>query len=318
MRHLLAKRLPVVAGFAIVACGFLSATSVAQERPPSPSAAGPMDLTKPQFDTETPHYDVTAAIRSAPNTVVAEVDGRPITLGQIGDAIRDLPIAIAQRPFDVLFPTTRDELIARQALVVRAHQTGVDEDPDVKRQIQASQDNILAQSYVKRQTASHVTEQMLLAAYNRIYVGKPGVDQVRFRLILVGTEREALDIIKELQGGADFATVAHRSSKDPTAVIGGAVAFVGRDGLTPEIGAVAFALTPGQLAPYPVASGGAWYVIKTEERRRAETPLFATVRESLRFYLQQQDVRAVVKDALDSVTVHEYAISGKEQPARPN
>ena len=201
----------------------------------------------------------------------------------------------------------------RQALVVRALQTGLDEDPAIKRKIQAETNRILSDAYLQQATAAHVTEQMLLEAYDRVYKGKPGVDEVRFQLILVATQREASDIIKELQGGADFATVARRSSKDPTSVIGGEVAFVNREGLTPEIGAVAFALAPGEITRYPVAASGAWYVLKVEERRQAETPPFVVVREALRRYLQRQEVRPVVKAALEQMTVREYEITGKEQ-----
>jgi peptidyl-prolyl cis-trans isomerase C len=295
--------------FAALAGVFLAAPAMAQGASP----AAPTDLTRPQYDTETPQYDVTGTMAKAPKTVVAEVDGRPITLGDVGDAIRALPMAIAQRPFDVLFHQAREELVQRQALVVRAMQTGLDEDPAIKRQIQAATSRILSDAYLQRETAAHVTEQMLLDAYDRVYKGKPGVDEVRFQLILVATQREAIDIIKELQGGADFATVARRSSKDPTSVIGGEVAFVNREGLTPEIGAVAFALAPGEVTRYPVAAAGAWYVLKVEERRQAETPPFVVVREALRRYLQRQEVRGVVKAALEKMTIREYEITGKEQ-----
>ncbi len=298
-----------LASFAALAAVLLAGPAMAQGASP----AAPTDLTRPQFDTETPQYDVASAMAKAPKTVVAEVDGRPITLGDVGDAIRALPMAIAQRPFDVLFRQAREELVQRQALVVRALQTGLDEDPAIKRKIQAETNRILSDAYLQQATAAHVTEQMLLEAYDRVYKGKPGVDEVRFQLILVATQREASDIIKELQGGADFATVARRSSKDPTSVIGGEVAFVNREGLTPEIGAVAFALAPGEITRYPVAASGAWYVLKVEERRQAETPPFVVVREALRRYLQRQEVRPVVKAALEQMTVREYEITGKEQ-----
>ena len=295
--------------FAALAVVLLAGPAMAQGASP----AAPTDLTRPQYDTATPVYDVAGLMAKAPKTVVAEVDGRAITLGDVGDAIRALPIAIAQRPFDMLFQQAREELVQREALVVRALQTGVDEDPAIKRLIQAETNRILSNAYLQRETAAHVTEQMLLDAYDRIYKGKPGIDEVRFQLILVATQREAIDIIKELHDGADFAAVAHRSSKDPTAAIGGEVAFVSRDGLTPEIGAVAFALAPGEVTPYPVASSGAWYVLKVEERRQAPTPPFAVVREALRRYLQREDVRPVVKAALEKMTVRVYEITGKEQ-----
>jgi peptidyl-prolyl cis-trans isomerase C len=313
MRFLGVKILPVsLLRLSMIVCLPLLASPGARAQQTSVSPAANLDLTKPSFDTQTPSYDVAGLMAKAPQTVVAEVDGRPITLGQVGDTIRDLPLAISQRPFDILFEQARRDLIERQAMVVRAHQTGVDDDPQVKRQMQTAADQVLSNAFLMKELSVRITEDKLLAAYDKIVKGKPGEDQVRFRLILVGTEKEALDAIKEIQGGADFAAVARRISKDPTAQIGGEVAFAGRDGLTPEIGAVAFSLPPGQMAPYPVRSVGAWYVVKTEERRNAPTPPFAAVRGILTHYLQRQNVVAVIASALDKVTVREYAITGKE------
>jgi peptidyl-prolyl cis-trans isomerase C len=300
-----------LAGLAASICLILPSAGHAQ----GPSPAAPIDTTKPQFDTETPQYDVGRSMQQAPKTVVAEVDGKPITLGQVGDAIRGLPIAIGQRPFDTLFVQARQELIQRQALVIRAHQTGVDEDPAVLRQVQASTNRILSDAYLLKELNAQITEQKLLATYKDVVAGKPGPEEVRFRLILVGTEKEANDAIKEVQGGAAFAVVANRVSKDPTSVRGGEVAFASRDGLLPEIGSVAFALAPGQMAPYPVRAAGAWYVVKTEERRRQDAQPFAVVRELLVHALQRQGVAGVIDDAMSKVTVHEFAISGKETSA---
>ena len=134
-------------------------------------------------------------------------------------------------------------------------------------------------------------------------------------MIMVPTEQEATDIIAELQKGADFATVAKRSSKDTTAPAGGDVGFVVRDGLTPEVGAVVFSMLPGQITPYPVQSVGAWFVLKVEERRTQTTRPFSVVRESLRQEMLREGVADVVKAAMADVTVREYDVTGKETAA---
>ena len=135
---------------------------------------------------------------------------------------------------------------------------------------------------------------------------------VRFLTMSVKTEDEARALIKELQNGADFATLAHRSSIDPSAAIGGEVPFTPRDRLTPEVGAVAFALAPGQLAPYPVRSTGVWFIVKLEERRPGPTPSFQAARGALLVALQKQGFPAVAQEAVSQSTVREYAITGKE------
>ncbi len=299
---------PPLAALAVL---LLAGSALAQ----SPSPAAPMTTTQPQFDTETPEYDTAGKMAAAQKAVVAEVDGRPITLGDVGDEIRTLPPAISQRPFDVLFQQTRTSLIQREALVILAHQSGVDDDAAVKRRLKAASDRVLADAWLAKAINDRITESALLEKYKEIVAGKPGPDEVRFRLILVGTRKEAVDAIAEIQGGADFAAVARRVSKDPTSGIGGEVAFSSLESLLPEIGSVVFALNPGQLAPNPIRAAGAWYVLKTEERRATATPPYPVVREILLHALQRDMVIAAANDAMSKVTIREFTLSGKESAA---
>jgi len=110
----------------------------------TPSPVEPGDLSKPVFDTTTPVYGSVASLDKAASTVVAEVEGRPITLGDVGDVIQALPSTVAQLPFDALYPGVLDALINQEALVVRAQQQGVDEEPAIHRRVMTAADRQLA------------------------------------------------------------------------------------------------------------------------------------------------------------------------------
>ncbi len=276
------------------------------------SPAAPGDLSKPAFDTKTPVYDPTLAMSKSASTIVAEVEGRAITLGDVGDAIRALPPSLAQLPFDTLFPHVVDQLIRQQALVVRAQQQGLDEEPVVRRHIRAASDRELANEYLRREISKDITEAALLARYNREVAGKPGEEEARVRVALLPTEKEALAFIAEARGGADFATLAKRASKDPTAQIGGDLGFNTRSGLTPEVGAVAFALPSGQMAPLPVHAAPGWFAVKVEERRFRPAPPFAEVRASLSEAMLREGVAPLTEAAMTGLTVREYNLVGKE------
>ena len=84
------------------------------------------------------------------------------------------------------------------------------------------------------------------------------------------------------------------------------------EGLTPEVGAVAFALPPGQVAPYPVLSGSGWFVVKVEERRRAATPAFAAARDALTQGLLREGVPPLTAAVVEEMKVREYNLLGKE------
>lgn len=310
--HLFRRRRIIVAALAILAAFAVTAAFAQATMQPEASPAAPGDLSKPVFDTTTPLYDMANKLENSANTVVAEVDGRTITLGDVGDLIRTLPPSLGMLPFESLYPGAVQQLIRQQALVIRAQHQALDEDAQVRRRVKASADHALANELLHREITAAITEDMLLERYNQDVAGKPGPVEVRSRIIMTPVMDEAQSLIRELQAGADFAAMARRSSRDATAPVGGDLGFVRLDQLNAEIGAVAFSLSTGQMTAYPVRSAGTWFIVKTEERRQQPTPLFASVREQLLQAMLRDGVPAVMKQALSGVVLREYNFSGKE------
>jgi peptidyl-prolyl cis-trans isomerase C len=277
-----------------------------------PSPLAPGDLKRPIFDTQTPVYDTAGQQAKSANKVVAEVDGRVVTLGDVSDAIAELPPTVRNLPFSELFPGILTQLVKQEALVIRAQRRAIDEDPEVRRKIKSATDRVIVNALLEREGSGAATEAALLARYSKDIAGKPGPDEVHVRVIMVPTEEAATGIISELREGADFATLAKRSSKDATAPAGGDAGFVALDGLTPEIGAAVFSMQPGQFTPFPVRSVGSWFVLKVEERRHQPTPAFSVVRERLRQAILREQAADVIAKAVADVTVREYDINGKE------
>src|ERR1019366_518370 len=107
---------PVLAG--LLCLGFVAGQPASGQPAPrsAPSPFEPGDLSKPVFDTKTPVYGSAASLDKAAGTVVPDVEGRPITLGDVGDAIKALPSTVSQLPFDALYPGVLDALINQEAL----------------------------------------------------------------------------------------------------------------------------------------------------------------------------------------------------------
>ncbi len=278
---------------------------------PSASPLAPGDTAKPSFDTARPQYEGADPFSKARDTVVAEVEGRAITLSQIRDRILGLPSNISALPYEVLFPAMVNQLIRREALVARARRLGFDEDPAIRRRMSAASDEILANEAVTKEIGAKITEPQLLERYRRDYAGKPGPEEVRVRVILVYSEAEAATVINRLRDGEDFAAVAKAVSKDVSASVGGDLGFLSRNALNAEIGAVAFVLPPGQFSAYPVRGPSGWFVVKAEARRAQATPPFATVREDIRESLLREGVQALSADAIGDVIIHQYGMNGK-------
>jgi peptidyl-prolyl cis-trans isomerase C len=279
---------------------------------PAPSPFAPGDLKRPLFDTQTPVYGSADQEAKAAATVVAEVDGRAVTLGDVGDAVRRLPANVAALPFADLYPGIVSQLVRQEALAIRAQRQGLDEDPAVRRQLRAASEQVLADILLRREISGKITEQALLDRYNRDIAGKPGPIEVHLRVIKVATEQEAAALIAELRAGADFAALARRSSLDPTAQTGGDAGYAIRERLIEGIGAVAFSMVPGQFTPFPVRASDSWFVLKVEDRRIAPVRPFGLMREEILQTLLREGVPDVVSAAMADVVVRTYDVTGSE------
>jgi peptidyl-prolyl cis-trans isomerase C len=264
--------------------------------PPVPAVNGLLQLAD-QFD------------KSA-GTIVADVSGTPITLGMVADRLRDLPPQLAVLPPTVVYKAALDDLIQQRALAIKARELGVDKDAVAQRHIGEATDHELARAMAQRILPELVTEKAIRGRYDAMFAGKPGPDEVRFRVIATATESAANDVLTALHNGADFDKLAHDDSRDPSSFNGGEIGYTRRDLLTPEIGAVAFALLPGQTTAYPVRSHGLWFIIQVEGRQQTAAPPLDAVREQIVAALTRQADAEISRKASAAVTVKDYGITG--------
>src|SRR5262249_55842417 len=91
-------------------------------------------------------------------------------------------------------------------------------------------------------------------------------EQIHARHILVASEDQARDVLTQLQGGADFASLAQQLSTDAaTKDKGGDLGWVGRAALDKAVADAAFALEAGQLSDV-IKSGIGYEVVQVLER----------------------------------------------------
>lgn len=90
--------------------------------------------------------------------------------------------------------------------------------------------------------------------------------QIRARHILVDSRAEAEVVLKNLEEGEDFATLAEQLSKDPgSAELGGDLGWFARGQMVPEFEEVAFSLEPGEFSAVVETQFG-FHIILVEER----------------------------------------------------
>ena len=295
----------------VLSTGVLSDQTDRAEPPPGnpldPASAPPVS---PFAGIRPPSTDAAAVVGPPADPVVANVDGHPIYLSQLGQAVQSLPENLRAMPFEAIYPLLLDRMIDHEALVLLARREKLDEDPKVVRQIDDATARVLEGALLARTAVPEVTEDAIKARFQRDFANRSAIEEVHARHILVGTETEAKWLIQELGKGADFAVLAKRFSKDPDAARGGDVGFFRHDQVWTGFADLAFSLKPGEVGQTPVYNEFGWHVVQMLERRTVPPPTFDQVHEAIRQQLLQEAVQRVVAQAREGLRVHKFNITG--------
>jgi peptidyl-prolyl cis-trans isomerase C len=242
--------------------------------------------------------------------VVASVDGHPIRLTDLGKASDTLPDNLRAMPFETLYPALLERMIDHQVLAMMARRQGMDENPDIKREIDAAVERVLEAAYLRREALSKVTNEAIRIRYNQEFGNRTATEEVRGRHILVATEAEAQDVLAQLKSGSEFGALAIKLSLDPDGKRGGELGYFRREQVWPGFADVAFALPPGQVGPRPIHNEFGWHVVKVDERRLVAPPSLEDARETIRQELTAQAIRQAIQQARAQLPIHEFNIDG--------
>jgi peptidyl-prolyl cis-trans isomerase C len=242
--------------------------------------------------------------------VLAKVNGQDIRFSDLQALAQTLPPEARQMPPQQLFPQLLDQAIDGKALVALAKKDKIDTDPNVARAMNVAAERALQSALVSIAVGPSVDEAKVRARYDATIAGKPGEEEVHARHILVATEDQAKKLIADLNGGADFATLAKANSTDPGAANGGDLGWFKSGDMLPEFSAAAFALKPGEVAQKPVQTRYGWHVIKLEERRTAAAPTYEAAHDELRQAMISDGINKLLATARAQVKVERFNQDG--------
>lgn len=126
-------------------------------------------------------------------------------------------------------------------------------------------------------------------------------ERVKASHILVKTEEEAKEIIKELNDGADFAQLAKEKSLDGSKQNGGDLGYFTREQMVEEFSDAAFSQEVGTYSKEPVKSEFGYHIIYVTDKKPAGTMEFSEVEQSIKSQLTNQEFSKKVNDMLDQL-----------------
>ena len=230
----------------------------------------------------------TKAKAAQTDLVVATVDGNNITLSEI-ESVRASNPQLSALPLESVYEPLLDNIIDLNVVAAAATAEKVQNTPEFKKMTKEFEKQLLARYYLEQQAKKHQTKEKLEALYDQFKKDNPPQEEMSAAHILLKTEKEAQDVIQQLQKGADFAELANKVSENK-GLEGGDLGYFSRELMVPEFSEAAFAMKEGEISKKPVKTKFGYHVIKAGPRRLSETPKFEDVEQEL---MQMQAAQSV-------------------------
>lgn len=233
-------------------------------------------------------------VRAADDTVVATVDGKKITAGDLRLAEFEIGSDLGNLPPETRRRVLVEYLIENQLLADAAERDKLSAGQTFEERLAYWRRRALRDTYFDKAVKGEVGEGLARAFYDDQIKGMKPEEEVQARHILVETEEKAKEIADQLVKGGDFAALAKEHSKDPGSKDdGGMLGFFGRGQMVPQFEEAAFKLQKGEVSP-PVKSQFGFHLIKVEERREKKLPTFEEVKERILNSMIQRKAQEVV------------------------
>jgi peptidyl-prolyl cis-trans isomerase C len=208
--------------------------------------------------------------------------------------------------------------IARERLVLeKAHSKKIDDSAEVKEQLEIAKRQIIIQAYLKSMVNDLVPEKDMRKEYDKIVEAMKGKEEVKARHILVENEKEANELYKKIQGGADFSALAKEKSTDKNSgANGGDLGYFTKERMVPQFADAAFAAEKGKVTK-PVKSDFGWHLILVDEKRPVKAPAFEEVKDKIQQGLANKAIETYVNGLFEQSNVKYFAADGKELKEEP-
>lgn len=239
------------------------------------------------------------AVAQEAGDVVATVNGKDITLGQMIIAREGLPEQYQQIPDDLLFKGILDQLVRQEVLAQSGDEA---ETPRMSMTLHHELRGMLAAREVQKIAEAAITEEAIAALYAAEYGNAGQSTEYNAAHILVKTEDEAKALIEALNDGADFAELAKEKSTGPSGPSGGALGWFGQGMMVKPFEQAVVEMEPGAIS-LPVETQFGWHVIKLNETRLTDAPVLEDVRGDLEVMLAERAIEEHIEALVDNAVI---------------
>jgi peptidyl-prolyl cis-trans isomerase C len=252
------------------------------------------------------------------DAVVAIVNDTKIMRSEVEDARMRLPERLKNVPLQSVYGMLVNSLVDTKLVAAEARKINLQNDEQVRKRLVRIEEQILERAFLTTYIEKRITEAMLAAHYEKLIAANSSKEEVQARHILLEKKAHALEVIKKLEEGADFAELAMSRSTGPSAAKGGDLGFFAEGQMVPAFSKAAFSLKKGEITKNPVQTEFGWHVIKVEDRRPLQPLKRAEVEDQLRVAVSREIGTNYLQELRQTATVQRFNLDGSPMMGSPS
>ncbi|MCX7014377.1 MAG: peptidyl-prolyl cis-trans isomerase [Candidatus Sumerlaeota bacterium] len=257
--------------------------------------------------------------RTPKGAVVAKIGDRQITMGEIDEAIQRFPPETQKQFAD---PKAKRDFarnyVVQDLIVAKAKRMGLQNDPEVRRELDAAEKEVLAQTVFNREVAEKATVQpseveLYYEQHKDMFV-QPR--RTRVAQMLLDSQEAVDEAEKQLAAGDEFTSATVSLSRDAaTRAKGGELGWVfereplsvpGVKGDSAEAARAILALNVGEVSK-PIKMEDGWHLFKALEKQEAQTVEFEKVKPMVESMLRRAHMQEMQQKIVEELMTAEKA-----------
>lgn len=226
---------------------------------------------------------------------VANVNGKPISKSEFDLYLQTIERQSGRQVAEDQKSEILDQYIGMHLAADAAEKQGLTKQTKVRDQLELARINVIVDAALQKYLEEHpVNDDELKPEYDKQVAAMPR--EYHARHILVDDKETADALTKEIKGGADFAALAKKRSKDSSSESGGDLGWFTPDSMVKPFADAVVGLKPGEVTSEPVQSQFGWHVIKLEDSRASAPPPFEEVKDRVRVLVQRKKLQAYLDE----------------------
>ena len=230
--------------------------------------------------------------------VLAEVNGKNITLGHVIAAVAKLPSEYNTLEADYILEGVLNQIVKQEIMAQILDESEKFIEVSLENEIRS----IRAKYSIEKLMEGFPGSDQLLAAYKTATETIQSSEEFNASHILVESEKEALKILNSLKAGSNFSKLAQEKSTGPSGPNGGQLGWFGPGQMVPEFEAAVLVLEIGNISQ-PVKTQFGWHLVKLNDRRVKALPTFEEMKPELVQQLSQARIDQLLKIETDKSIV---------------